>query len=740
MKSELTRAIEKVLRDAHPRTRWESLESFLERQFGDEAEPKVRALQEYQRDGVGSYAEVGLMMTALERELGRSSRLTARHPEMRLEGPGVQLAEVVHRIHAPEEDQVAVKKPKAKPRSGFQAAKQEAAKASGSSKKRPASKPAKKPATTKKRPPRKPPSPPGRPRPIYDQLAAGQVTQMDRRDLVPWPGLNPRTVFDQAELQELADSINAEGVRVPLVVKLNEKAPHWIAYGERRWRASELAGVDVLPVIVMSLEERQAFLEAVLENAARKALSPMEEARALDRIKGYYPEKKQAELGAIFGHAGDQPWVSNRLRLLRLPLDVQQLCDDGIVSATSLRDSFGVFLQLKDPKMQAKVWKAAREDVLEHVEKVKGTLPLGDDQVARLVGAAAAKRSNALARYELMHVRPGVQLVTVERHEKGCDCGGPRFSYNGYMGSEVRCFNAEWHKAEAAKVRARLEAKTIKQKQQLAEPSVTGAPVLGERAAATWSWPVKQDVIPQKARIPPHTLLAFQRAGAWFFPDITVPDVDLLDPELVYQVESEDDEGRPSVDLVYLDPEVLGAACKALDDTLAGWTEQRKREALEAELAAIGRSRITPADLVELLSMYEVAEDIEAALVDLGAQLPKDDTLDADDYTRLFFEAVEGEVLVRAALLVAHRERVRRAAGERRTSYGRRRSGVEDQVKEELGAIQMAKLLALLSFVPKVIEHPTTEETGANGGERAGAEEGDEVDAQEEAEAAGLIG
>ena len=168
-------------------------------------------------------------------------------------------------------------------------------------------------------------------------------------DLTPWPGLNARTRFDPEELAELAASEREVGIVQPLGVTLQENPPHWIFAGERRWRAAKGIIQDV-PVHVRQLTEEQAIAMNLTENIQRKDLTPMEEAHSLER----YMEKsgkKQVEVAELLGKT--QGWVSNRIRLLRLPKALQDLFDDGAFTQSQARDLILPFASLPDKQWDA---------------------------------------------------------------------------------------------------------------------------------------------------------------------------------------------------------------------------------------------------------------------------------------------------------------------------------------------------------------------------------------------------
>jgi ParB family chromosome partitioning protein len=135
--------------------------------------------------------------------------------------------------------------------------------------------------------------------------------------------LQPRSDFDEEGLAELANSIRAQGIVQPIVVTQEEDGGYLIVAGERRWRAARRAGLDEVPVVVRDVADDRELLEAALvENLQRSDLNPLEEAEAY-RTLGERFELSQEEIAVRVGKG--RSTVANRLRLLRLPVDVQDL-------------------------------------------------------------------------------------------------------------------------------------------------------------------------------------------------------------------------------------------------------------------------------------------------------------------------------------------------------------------------------------------------------------------------------
>ncbi len=138
----------------------------------------------------------------------------------------------------------------------------------------------------------------------------------------------PRSRFDDTELQELATSIRTHGVMQPIVVRaLASSADRYeIVAGERRFRAASLAGLDRVPVIVREVDDQAAAAMALIENIQRRDLGPLEEARGLKRLVEEFGLTHEAAAQAV---GRSRSAASNLLRLLQLVEPVQKLLDDG---------------------------------------------------------------------------------------------------------------------------------------------------------------------------------------------------------------------------------------------------------------------------------------------------------------------------------------------------------------------------------------------------------------------------
>ncbi|MET0606547.1 MAG: ParB/RepB/Spo0J family partition protein [Beijerinckiaceae bacterium] len=156
---------------------------------------------------------------------------------------------------------------------------------------------------------------------------------------------NPRRQFESNELEELADSIRERGVLQPILVRAVQGLAdaYEIIAGERRWRASQRAGLHELPVVIVEASDRDAMEIAIIENVQRSDLNALEEAAGYERLMtdhGYSQNDMAKVIGKSRSHVG------NTLRLLKLPLAVREAVERGDLSAGHAR----ALLSVSDPE------------------------------------------------------------------------------------------------------------------------------------------------------------------------------------------------------------------------------------------------------------------------------------------------------------------------------------------------------------------------------------------------------
>jgi len=164
------------------------------------------------------------------------------------------------------------------------------------------------------------------------QEVGAEILELSLDDITPNP-LQPRTDINEEQIAELADSIRKVGVLQPIIVR-PDGAAYQIIAGERRWRASRAAGLERVPVRVMATTETEALALALIENLQREDLNPIEEARGYRRLITEY-KMTQAELADRVSKSRSA--VTNTLRLLDLPEDIQELLYEGKITAGHAR-------------------------------------------------------------------------------------------------------------------------------------------------------------------------------------------------------------------------------------------------------------------------------------------------------------------------------------------------------------------------------------------------------------------
>lgn len=185
---------------------------------------------------------------------------------------------------------------------------------------------------------------------LYDSIQSGG-TRLGKKgptelaiDLLEAGPYQPRSLFDEGALQDLATSIKKNGIIQPIIVgPMNEKGKHPIIAGERRWRASQLCGLISVPAIIKDLTDLEALEIALIENIQRKDLTVIEEAEGYKRLIdefNYTQEQLANELGKSRSH------VTNILRLLGLPDDVKDMLNRGEISMGHAR----ALLTAEDPR------------------------------------------------------------------------------------------------------------------------------------------------------------------------------------------------------------------------------------------------------------------------------------------------------------------------------------------------------------------------------------------------------
>jgi len=215
-------------------------------------------------------------------------------------------------------------------------------------------------------------------------LSEGETQSGERLLTLPVESLvpgkyQPRTHMDEAALKELADSIKAQGLMQPILARPIAGSKYEIIAGERRWRASQLAGLKEVPVLVRNVTDDSALKMALIENIQREDLNPLEEAQGLQRLINEFDMTHQGVAESV---GRSRTAVTNLLRLLNLAKPVQGMMMEGQLDMGHGR----ALLALSNAKQVE-----AAHDVSKHAMSVRETERL----VARLLKPAEPKKEEA---------------------------------------------------------------------------------------------------------------------------------------------------------------------------------------------------------------------------------------------------------------------------------------------------------------------------------------------------------
>ncbi|HEX5288642.1 MAG TPA: ParB/RepB/Spo0J family partition protein [Streptosporangiaceae bacterium] len=173
----------------------------------------------------------------------------------------------------------------------------------------------------------------------FDEVPVGAITPNPRQ---------PRDIFDEDALAELADSIRIVGLLQPIVVRQLMPGRYEIVMGERRWRACQLAELELVPAIVRETSDTDLLRDALIENLHREQLNVLEEAAAYQQLLDDFSATHE-ELARRIGRS--RPHISNTIRLLKLPAAVQKRVAAGVLSAGHAR----ALLSVDDPAAQERL-------------------------------------------------------------------------------------------------------------------------------------------------------------------------------------------------------------------------------------------------------------------------------------------------------------------------------------------------------------------------------------------------
>lgn len=201
----------------------------------------------------------------------------------------------------------------------------------------------------------------------------GQVEKIPLQKLVANP-FQPRKLFDEETIEELAQSIREHGIIQPIVVRKKGKK-YEIVVGERRFRAAKMANLEEIPAIVKEMSEEQMMEIAILENLQREDLTPIEEAEAYQSLI----EKlnfTQEDLANRLGKS--RPHITNTIRLLQLPEEVRTMVNEGILSMGHGRALLGLKNKKRIPELAKKVVKNSL-----NVRQLEGLIKQLNENVSR---------------------------------------------------------------------------------------------------------------------------------------------------------------------------------------------------------------------------------------------------------------------------------------------------------------------------------------------------------------------
>ena len=222
----------------------------------------------------------------------------------------------------------------------------------------------------------------------------------------------PRTLIDEAKLEELTRSIRRSGVIQPIVVRRLDGGTFEIVAGERRWRAAQQAGILRVPVVVRDVPDDKLLEIALIENLQRENLNPLEEAEAYRRLIDEY-QLTQEEVAAAVGK--DRATVANYVRLLALPSEVQAEVAAGALAMGHARALLG----LTESAAQRR---AAREVVARglSVRETEGLVKqLGRSTPPQPTGSSVRLDVHTQAAQDRLRVALGTRVRIVRRGRKG---------------------------------------------------------------------------------------------------------------------------------------------------------------------------------------------------------------------------------------------------------------------------------------------------------------------------------
>lgn len=187
-------------------------------------------------------------------------------------------------------------------------------------------------------------------------IDSDSITEIKIMDIEP-NRQQPRRVFDEESLLELADSIRQNGIITPILVQESQNGYYSIIAGERRWRASKLAGLKTIPAIIKKFDDQKLYEISLIENLQRQDLNPVEEAMGYKKLMEEY-NLTQEEVSAKVSKSRSS--VANSMRLLNLSEEVLKSLEEGLISVGHAK----VLLSVQDSNTQINLCKLVCENSL----------------------------------------------------------------------------------------------------------------------------------------------------------------------------------------------------------------------------------------------------------------------------------------------------------------------------------------------------------------------------------------
>lgn len=218
----------------------------------------------------------------------------------------------------------------------------------------------------------------------------------------------PRKVFDEEKIAELADSITEHGIIQPLVVRKHNKSYEIVA-GERRWRAARKAELKTVPCLIRDFTDEENMLIAIIENMQREDLNPIEEAEGLHQMIKTYGLTQEEVSKSV---SKSRPYITNALRLLKLPAEIQNLVTEGKLSGGHAR----ALITVEDKKVQAELCRKIIEEGL----SVRKT-----EEMVSMIGKPKKKPVKKVKSADTLHVESvlkdiyGTKVTINQKGKKG---------------------------------------------------------------------------------------------------------------------------------------------------------------------------------------------------------------------------------------------------------------------------------------------------------------------------------